>query len=710
MNRINNHSVGVEKPLTFRRWSGKGYASFASMKREVRIGIVSLGCTLLSLPGAGSFARTSDTLRTYTLREAEVSDSRIELQDNLSQVVEVVPREAIAGAPVRSLPELLRNLSGVDVRQRGAGTQADLSIRGGTFDQMLVLLNGINLTDPQTGHYALDLPVTLKDVDRIEILRGPDARLMGANAFAGVINIVTGSRREDPEATIAGKGTRPYDMNARLSYCGGDHGLSNPSASLALQTAKTSMLTSIDYSRCDGYSTNTDHDLVNAFGQLRHESRLLGRMNLQAGFQQKAYGAQRFYSLKYPNQYERTNTLFASLSSSRKIGRVVVSPSLSWREHLDRFDLFRNETEAPSWYGGANFHQTDVLSSALRASLYSALGRTSIGGEFRFEHIRSNVLGNATSPHKIWFTDDDVRFDHHKTRRNLHLYADHSVRIARVSLSGGGALELSSDFRPYFTYGADIAVSVSRPLQVYASLGKALRYPTFTDLYYSSADHVSNPSLGPETSLTTECGLRLDRLRPGRANLLLSGNVSVFHRRGHSLIDWVRRPEDEQWHCLNHTSINATGLNAVVSLHGGDARQALRDVRLSYDLVHLDKNSEGMLSQYALDYLRQRVAVLLSHRICGHVSSPCGGLEASWTGSWNQRRGTWTDVTSEAHEYNPFVLASLRIAWQRASEQGMLKHITLYAEAENLLDRRYVDYGGIRQPGIWPRGGIELQF
>lgn len=710
MNRINQHKRSAVKPLTFRRWSGKGYASFVSMKREVRIGVLSLGCTLLSLPGATSFARTSDTLRTVTLREAEVNESRIELQSHMSGSIEVVPHEVIAAAPVRSLPELLRFVSGVDVRERGTETQADLSIRGGTFDQMLVSLNGINLSDPQTGHYALDLPISLSEIDHIEILRGPDARLMGPNAFAGVINIVTASEKTSPESPVGSSEGKGSDLDARLSYRGGDHGLSNPSGSLTIRTPKTTMLTALDYSHCDGYRANTDYDLVNAFAQVRHQSGVLGNMNMQAGFQQKSYGALRFYSLKYPDQYERTNTSFVSLSTTRKMGPVVLSPSVAWREHLDRFDLFRNASNAASWYSGANFHQTDVVTTGLRASLFSKIGRTSFGGEFRFEHIRSNVLGEATSSHKVWFTNDESYFTHHKTRRNLHLYVDQSLRLHRLSVAFGGALELSSDFRPDFTYGADATLEVSRVLKAYASLGRALRYPTFTDLYYSSADHLSNPSLGPETSLSVECGLRMENQRIGSPDLRLSGSLAAFHRHGKNLIDWVRRPEEERWRCLNHTSLNATGLNAVISLQGTAPHLYLRDARLSYDLVHLDKDSDGLLSQYALDYLRQRIALTLRHRIIGREDGPMGGLEASWSGSWNQRCGTWTDERATSHDYKPFVLVNLRLAWHRGGESCLLKHLTLYAEAQNLLDRSYVDYGGLRQPGIWPKGGIEMRF
>src|SRR5699024_3897839 len=94
--------------------------------------------------------------------------------------------------PVRSVSELLGYVAGVDVRRRGAqGAQVDIGLHGGTFDQTLVLLNGIKVIDPQTGHNMMNLPVSLADIKRIEILKGPAASVYGVNAMNGAINIIT---------------------------------------------------------------------------------------------------------------------------------------------------------------------------------------------------------------------------------------------------------------------------------------------------------------------------------------------------------------------------------------------------------------------------------------------------------------------------------------------------------------------------------------
>ncbi|HKK08312.1 MAG TPA: TonB-dependent receptor plug domain-containing protein, partial [Gemmatimonadota bacterium] len=104
--------------------------------------------------------------------------------------LEVLGRDAIEATPARTVAGLLRWAAGVDVRPRSPA-QADLSLRGSSFEQVLVLVDGVPVNDPQTGHFDLDVAVPLASVERIEILRGPASATFGADAVGGVVNIVT---------------------------------------------------------------------------------------------------------------------------------------------------------------------------------------------------------------------------------------------------------------------------------------------------------------------------------------------------------------------------------------------------------------------------------------------------------------------------------------------------------------------------------------
>ena len=178
-------SFQKKEVLTFRCFSRKGYALFACLHREVRIGVLSAATLLSAAPrlcAGGAQLRATDvrpdSATTLQLKAASVSGTRAPLAaEQAARMVTTLTREDIAAAAVASVNDLLKLAAGVDVRQRGAfGIQTDVSVDGGTFDQIAILLNGVPFTHPQTGHLAVDLPVDLSDIERVEILRGAAAR------------------------------------------------------------------------------------------------------------------------------------------------------------------------------------------------------------------------------------------------------------------------------------------------------------------------------------------------------------------------------------------------------------------------------------------------------------------------------------------------------------------------------------------------------
>ena len=171
---MNNWKHAAKETVRFRRFERRNYSAFRSMHKVINIGVVSASTLLFALPANAqaqkSVEQTQQSASTQVdLDEVEVTASRAPIALNqATKIVTVIPAQEIAAAPVTSIQDLLEYAAGVDVRQRGeGGTQADISIRGGTFDQIAVLLNGINLSNPQTGHYSFDIPVNLSDIERI---------------------------------------------------------------------------------------------------------------------------------------------------------------------------------------------------------------------------------------------------------------------------------------------------------------------------------------------------------------------------------------------------------------------------------------------------------------------------------------------------------------------------------------------------------------
>ena len=183
----------------FKHFSRKGYALFACLGREVIVGTLSVA-TLTYAKADGVSVRTdiaeagiADTTRVMTLDEVDVTASRAPLAGGrVPRIVTVLGRDEIAAAPAQSVNDLLKYAVGVDVRQRGPiGAQTDIGIRGGTSEHIAILLNGVNICDPQTGHNAFDLPVDISDIERIEVVEGPAGRIYGTSSLLGAVNIVT---------------------------------------------------------------------------------------------------------------------------------------------------------------------------------------------------------------------------------------------------------------------------------------------------------------------------------------------------------------------------------------------------------------------------------------------------------------------------------------------------------------------------------------
>jgi len=324
--------------------------------------------------------------RQYELNEIIVTGGRMPVSFNeLTRSVLVLDSEEIKNLPAENLSELLQYAGSVDIRQRGLfGIQADVSIRGGTFDQSLVLIDGMKVNDPQTGHHNLNLPVSLGNIERIEILKGQGSRMFGPNAFSGVINIIT---KKDASRKIS------------VTALGGENGYYNGDLNLSYSIGSLNNYLSLSKSKSDGYIHNTNFDVQN-FSYRAAMGSPYENVNLFLGYNEKEFGANGFYSASFPNQWEHTKTRFAGLSSEFSFENLSLIPKIYWRRHNDRFLLnYMN----PSFY--ENNHRTDVYGGELQTNIKTAAGDFSIGGEFIKDQIESSNLGNHKRENKGAFAE-----------------------------------------------------------------------------------------------------------------------------------------------------------------------------------------------------------------------------------------------------------------------------------------------------------------
>ncbi len=662
----------------FKRWTGDSYAIFTSIKKVMKIG--ALITVYLSVFGFQKAIAQIDTVsinKKIKLEEVEVSARRTTaVYSEVGRVLHVISRKEIEALPVYSVQDLLKYAMNVDVRQRGPlGIQADVSIRGGSFDQVMILFNGINVTDPQTGHLSLNLPVDMQSIERIEILEGPGARVYGPGAFSGAINFVTGTKIQN---------------NLSVNVLGGQYGLYNASANATVKTGKLKNYVATNIASSDGYIENTDFKNHSFFyqGQLDFGQ---DKLDFQVGYNDKEFGANSFYTPKYPNQFEHNKTTFASVKMTSG-DKVKVSPALYWRRHQDRFELFRDNPA--SWYTTHNYHLTDVYGGNLNMVIPWVLGKTSVGGEVRGENIWSNNIGiDMDTP--IDVPGENAQFIKSYQRTNMSTFVEHVYTYDKLSVSAGvlmnwnSSLGLGVDFFP----GVDISYWATDNIKVFGSVNKTLRLPTFTDLFYTGPTNIGNPDLIPEEALTYEGGVKV-------INAWFNGQTSIYYREADNLIDWGRLADEEKYKTRNLSNMKSWGYLVQGRINFDELidKTPLMHLDIGYAWINQDKNMPADYeSVYVEDYLRHKLNMGLQVRIVSKLSAALNVL-------YQDREGDYVAYPSgELTSFDPFWLTDLRLQW---SEQKY----KIFIDANNVFDTRYYDLGNIVQPGFWVKAGVQLNL
>jgi iron complex outermembrane receptor protein len=662
----------LRQTYRFRKFARKAYAAFSSMHKMVNIGVLS-GCVLTLAHATQTSAQTTtgvarDSIAGQELDELVVSSAKADLALNqTAKIVTVITRAEIERQPVTSVQDLLKNIAGLDVRQRGAGgVLAGISVRGGTFEQTAILLNGANLTNPQTAHYNLDLPVNLSDIDHIEIIQGPTSLLYGASAFSGGVNIVT---KKDSET------------GAMLKVEGGMHQLFGGEARGSLKTKHSSHSLSAGYNSSEGYIANSNYQIFNALWQSRFQKDD-AKIDIQLGINDKAYGANTFYSPKYAEQFDDTRSVFGAIKGEAG-NKLKFIPQLYWNRHYDHYQLIKNTST------GENFHQADVSGFNLNIQYQWMAGITNFGGEMRNEGIFSSNLGR-----------DSIEIDRYKltdNRSNISYFVEHTFLYKGLSASAGLLANYNTAFRDnrVFYPHINIAYWWNERFKTFASWSTATRMPTFTDLYYKGATHEGNSDVQPEQSESYETGLKYQ-------HPFLTASLSSYYMKGKNLIDWVKRNPEDKWQSRNLTHLDKTGIETSISLHLGTILPQLSPTRLdlAYLFMNQDKNASGWISNYVMDYLRHKFTAGLSHPIYK-------GISVDWRFRWQDRAGTFTKYDNLTligeTEYPAFALLDLKINWK-------IKDWTVYCTANNLFNTAYYDLGNIPQAGFWLLGGVRYDW
>ena len=632
-----------------------------------------------------------------SLQEVLVVSHKAEWHSEASRLITQISHEQIQSLPVQTVADILQYLPGIDIRTRGAnGAQADLSMRGGTFDQVLVLLNGVSLNDFHTGHYALNIPISSEIIERIEVLQGTSANLFGA--FSGAINIITKTKVESPKS-----------RDIRFGLAAGMNGLVHPefAASFAQQEALVNI--AADYSRSESYFApnpsekeavacrNSDYQLANLYLQTRWRG-----LNVQAGALWKNAGAGMYYGFGSQDQFDATRTAFASARYEHRWHAWRLDAQAAYRANYDRYEWHRGHRQ----YG--NFHFTQTASAAVSAHYASRIGTTSFGVGVRNENIHSTNLGdtinpNGQVPNVEGFPLSEVRvldLVRGGNRFHVNYYAEQTFYYAGLSASIGVNGTYNTRFGYHFAGGANIGYTFRRGGTLYANAHRSVRMPTFTDLYYDAGNQLGNRNLKPEEAWLLSVGYKGEWKTgegPKNAGSIIAA-VDWYYRWGRNIIDWVYVAEDTKrpYHAENQQQVNATGVELSVGYKGaGKTGEWLKHVGVDYAYTYLDLDIKEAGSRY-LDYLSHKVSIHLEHGIYR-------GFGASWTVRWQKREGQFNNAEGAVCDYQPVWLLDGSVYWQNA-------FLRISGDCTNITNTRYYDYGGILQPGAWAKISIKAKL
>lgn len=548
-----------------------------------------------------------------------------------NQNITVITKEEIANSPAKSIDEMLQQVAGMDIRRRGAnGVQSDVAFRGSSFEQVLLLINGIRMNDSQTGHNSLNIPVDLEDVERIEVIKGPAARRFGQNAYAGAINIITkiGQGKKVKISAEAGDyETYGFGMNANL---GGE---------------KFSNSLNINSNSSQGYMHNTDYDIRNAFYQSQLKIKD-GNLRLQAGFSEKKFGANGFYSsAKATEQYEEMQASIISLAHRQSFGKLKLNSNVYWRRGQDMYLYIRDKPEVYR-----NMHIGNNVGGEVNSSYNWALGTTGLGVELRKEFLASNNLG-----HRDRFVSQ-VFFEHYFSFFDKKLNISPGISWANYSNEGN-----------FFYPGLDVGYNFNENNKVYGNIAKVHRVPTFTDLYYSSNTEKGNEALVPENAVYAEIGYQYQTKS-------LLAKVSGFLRSSNNSIDWMKMTIDDPiWYAQNVGDIETKGVEIEVN------HQLMSWLKYSLGYTYLDndfKQPKDFVSRYTLDNLKHQVVAKLQTTFLKHFT--------------NEVVYRYNDRLNQS-SYN---LVDEKLTFNQ-------KDFSIYVLINNLTNTKYSEAFGVKMPQRW---------
>ena len=594
-----------------------------------------------------SYVNAQENKKEIELDQVELMSSpRIEVDkgDNSISML-TISNEEIKQSTATNVSELLQQVAGIDIRRRGAeGMQADLYIRGGSFDQTLLLIDGIKVEDPQTGHHTMNMTIPLEVIEKIEIIKGSASRIYGQNAFTGAVNIITKKKIKN-------------DLSIELSN--GSFDQKRGGFTVQKELKSSDILFNYSRKESDGYRYNTDYENDEFF--IKSNFKIKDQKISTIGvFNERKFGANGFYASPAAiDQYEETQASLIGFSTTYRNDDLILKPKLYWKRNQDMYVYLRQD---PSVY--RNLHISNKVGIEINASTSNFLGNLGLGFDLSKVSLESNNLGE-------------------RKRTMLNMFIEQQVKLKddKIDFTPGVAITYFSDvstklnyknnfFNNLFFYpGMDLGYRLDNNLKLYTNIGFTYRIPTYTDLFYTSPTTLGNENLKLEKALTKEIGLKY--LKDG-----FNFDFSLYQRDASDIIDYVRNNESEPWQANNIREINTNGfeLNMGYKFYLGSFR--MQTINIGYSNIYDELlETDFAFSRYALNTLKNQITGTYTFEINEKIYS------------------TVAYKNAERSNEEKYTVIDFRTSYK-------LDKFTLSVILNNILDTEYSETNLVPMPGF----------
>ena len=576
------------------------------------------------------------------------------------QSIDKLNAENLNNLPARSIADALSFSAGVDVRQRGlSGTQADIGIRGGNFEQSLIVVNGFKMTDPQTGHHAANLPIPLIAVSEIQVFKSPTVLQFGQSALTGAVHI--GAYAQDA-------------FEVKTSAYGGSFNSIGAQAMVRMKIKKYQQMLAVARDQSDGHWYNSDFKNHQLFYTSSHP---LGvnqrhRLTYTAAYTDRNFGANGFYSNKFPDQWERTTMAMAGVKhnygwTAQKDDRYTMyqfRQQAMLRSHADEFRLKRFD---PAFY--TNTHVSNVLSYEAQLAVSRYRQQFLFGLEQRLEQLTSSNLG-------------------YRERHYQSAFVQAQGSINAMNYAAGLMVFAYNLENPQLMPSLQLGRALSDQHYVFANYSRGNRVPSWTEMYYTDPANVGNPNLLPEFSHAAELGWRLNQ---NAYNSKFQGNAALFYRQHTNMIDWVRdvsaiSPNPNPWMPVNIANVSFTGLETSLQFNvKKSGTWGPNKLNLNYTYITASHNfTSAQESRYAITSMRHQ----LNGKALFDLSEK---VQLNLTYRLVQR------IEQDLYQVlDAKILIPINAHW------------TVFAEGNNLSNTQYIEAGFVEMPGRWFKLGVSF--